>query len=61
MGAVQADSGPVDFAERVQLGQEQAVEPVPDSGLATAAEPSPAGDAGTEAELDGRCFQVIPV
>jgi len=58
MRSVEADRRPVDLAERVEFGEQESVESVPDSGLAPAAEPPPAGDAGSESEL-GR--QVLPI
>lgn len=51
VGSVHTRAGPVEFAGRVQLGEQQPVELVEDSGLLPAIQPSPAGLSGAEPQL----------
>lgn len=51
VGAVHARAGPVEFADRVQLGEQHPVELVEDSGLLPAIQPPPAGLSGAEPQL----------
>lgn len=54
VGAVHARAGPVEFAGRVEFGEQGAVQLLEDTGLLPATQASPAGLSGAEPQLRGQ-------